>query len=297
MEKQTLEPGIYFDLAEEVYFRDSSLSRSDLVKLLDSAGGYWKDSWMNTRRESKQPNDEMSYGKAFHYLLFEPHKFKEKYAVVPIDEYPFGKEMIKYEKYFAIMESIAVLRQGRDSSMFLSNGIPEVTIVFDDGGLRYRVRIDYFTPVCSTDFKTTRSLQDGHIKNEFHQRGYDIQMALYKRARVRFKEQWEAGEASVYGTVDAKLFERFLRSEMNEFLFIFQRTTKPYPFRPLMPEDDTEQSGITKIAKASHIYMEHMRKYGTNEWPVSEGIVQPWSMFFGTREERDDSYIARDIQH
>src|SRR3982750_1829488 len=82
-----LKPGIYFGLAAELYHKDTALSRSDLVNLLDTPNSYWVNSWMNKNRPARIATDPMEYGEAFHTLLFEPEKFNRTYQILPIDEW------------------------------------------------------------------------------------------------------------------------------------------------------------------------------------------------------------------
>lgn len=284
-----LQPGIYFNLPDEVYHADPALSRGNIVALLDTPRTYWENSWMNPERK-KLSNKAMEYGKAFHYLLFEPELFEKLYQVVPVDPWKDGAIKIMADDYYAMVESIKVLRAGKNSSMFLTGGYSEVTIVFDDQNreghkVRFRTRHDYMTPICTPDAKTTDLLDEWHLKREFERRGLDVQMALYRRSRIRFKEQFTAGEAHVYGEVNAKFFEMFMQQEMDEFINIFQRKTKPYPFEILMPDEGTEQSGFSKIWKAVDIHRKYTKQHGNSPWPVSEGRVREFSMFYGIKEE------------
>lgn len=279
-----LEPGIYFGLDENVYHADRAISRSNIVDVLDTPNTYWKNSWMNPERKAGKMSDPMKYGSAFDCLMFEPKLFEQKYQVVPIDTWAEDKIKISYEDYFKIVNSIKVLRAGKDSRLFLSGGMPQVTIVFDWRGRRYRTRHDYFTPVQSADFKTTRSLKERHLKSAFDEYGYDIQLALYRMSRKIFKEQFLAGKANIYGNVDPMFFDRFMADEINEFTFIFQRSSAPFPFEALFPEDDTENSGIDKIIRADAIFEKNLTRYGLKEWPVCEGKLRGFSMFYGFKE-------------
>ena len=282
-----LEPGIYFGLPEDIYHADPAVSRSDIVNMLDTPNTYWKRSWMNPARESGIKSGEMVYGSAFHTMLFEPQHFEERFFVFPLDKFVHGKAMVTDGQYNELVNSIKVLRAGKDSSLFLSGGLPEVTIVFDDDGVRYRTRHDYFGIVVTTEFKTAVSLEEWHLKNEFRKRGLDIQMALYLRSRVRIREQIRAGTAHVYGKVKPGFFKQFMNEELNDFIFIFQRKTDPHPFLPLMPEQDTQDSGERKIESTRRIYKEYMRVYGPKTpWPVSEGKVKRFSMIYGIADER-----------
>lgn len=281
---QGLAPGIYFDLPEEVYFADKALSRSDMLHLLDTPNTYWKNSWMNSERSKIKSSKEMDYGSAFDYMLFTPKLFEKKYQVVPVDVWDNAKKKISLEDYYKIIDSIKVLKAGHESGMYLRGGIPQVTIVFEHSGVRYRVRIDLFKPMLSLDYKTIWSLNERHLKRAFEEYGYDIQMRLYRWARQRFKEQFKAGEAHVYGKVDPKFFRQFMDDELNEFVFLFQRSSAPYPYLPLITEDDTEDHGAQRITDASLIYQKNLELYGTKEWPVCEGKTKAFSITYGIRE-------------
>lgn len=294
-----LEPGVYFGLPEEIYFADPALSRSDCVKLLDTPNSYWKKSFMNPdrpnpmepkenlgiRKKAYNTKPEMEYGKAFHYLLFQPEEFDKRYNISMVD--PFEKDgiPISNDDYQRICESIKVLRKGENSSLFLTGGEAEVTVVFDYNGVRFRTRHDYFGPIASTDFKTTWTLHEGHIMKECRVRGYDIQFFLYQKARAEFKRAFLNGKAHVYGPVNEAMFFKFMKEQLNEFIFIFQRTDDPYPFIPLMPEEDMAQSGENKVWRATQIYLSHLEKYGAKEWPVCDGKVKRFSMQFGIMED------------
>jgi len=283
--KKGLAPGIYFDLPNEIYQADPALSRTDIVNLLDTPRTYWDMSWMNPDRKKKKQTQEMEYGEAFHMLLFTPKEFEKKYQVVPIDAWADGKKKIAHEEYFRIVESIKVLREGEDSGLFLKGGVGEVTIVFEDEGMLFRTRHDYLTPLFTVDFKTAAELHDEALKRAFRNYGLDVQCALYQRSRQRFKEQYHAGEAHVYGSVNEKFFSNFLNAGMDEFQFIFQRKTDPYPYEPLMPAADTFDSGYDKIQKARKIYYDYMQSYGiTRRWPACSGKAREFSIFFGKRD-------------
>lgn len=279
-----LAPGIYFDLPEDVYHSDPALSRTDILNLLDTPRTYWDMSWMNPNKKNKKQSQEMEYGAAFHLMLFQPNEFEKCYQVVPIDAWADGKKKIGHDEYFRIVESIKVLREGEDSSLFLQGGKGEVTIIFEDEGLTFRTRHDYLTPFFTVDFKTSAELHDEALKRAFRNYGLDIQCALYQRSRQRFKEQYKAGQAHVYGSVDEKFFNNFMNADLNEFQFIFQRKTDPYPYEPLIPEPDTFDSGYDKIFNSKKIYEQYMNSHGTNRrWPACSGKTKAFSMFFGKR--------------
>ena len=278
--KPDLLPGIYFGLQSKRYHEDRALSRSNLVDLLDTPFTFWANSWMNPDRKERPKSKDMIRGSAFDCMLFEPDQFSKRFQIVPIDPWVEGKMKIELVQFQGIVEAIKVLRKGEDSAKFLSNGIPHVTIVFDWQGFRFRCEHDYFMIHSSTDFKSVFSLANWHIKDSCRKYGLDIQMALYKRSRMEFKKAYAEGKAGVFGNVDPVFFKKFISSPRDEFMFVFQRESAPYPYRPLFMKDDTEDSGLDKIDKAVSIYTANLKEHGTNPWPVCTGKIEEFSMFF-----------------
>lgn len=287
-----LQPGIYFGLDPEIYHADTALSRSDILNLLDTPRTYYDNSWMNEHRAEKRftqaQRDNMAKGSAHHCMLFEHSEYNDRFRVVPVDMHrdPETRIAIKLEDHNAISAAIRVLREAEDINIFLKGGAGEVTIVFEDGGILYRTRHDYFTPVCTTDFKGTNSLNEFHLRREYRERGLDIQFALYRKSRIMFRRQYKAGTAHVYGKVDKVMFDQFLQSENDHFLTIFQRWSEPYPLEGLMPEDDTEEEGLLKIDRAVKRYNNFMEIYGPKRrWPACDGKIKPFSMKYGIRDD------------
>ncbi len=286
MNRDGLAPGIYFSLPASLYHADAALSRSQIMALNDTPFTYWEQSWMNPCRKPRRiSSEEMAFGEAFHCQLFEPARFERDYFVFPTEKWDAGRIMISRDDYDEIVAAIKVLLAGKDSRLFLSGGMSEVTIVFDYCGHRFRTRHDFLSPVVTTDFKTSFSIADWHIKRSFEKFGYDTQMALYRLSRRRFKEQFQIGEAHVYGRIDEPFFKRFMESEIDDFVFVIQRSSPPYPFEVLLPEADTESSGMGKIERGMDIYTKNYQKFGTKPWPISDGKIKRFSMIYGKIEE------------
>lgn len=286
MNPESLKPGIYIGLPAEIYHADTAISRGNIVALNDTPYTYWEQSWMNpNKKPAKQSSDEMAFGEAFHCQMFEPKKFDREYFVWPTEDWDTKKKKIEKQDHEAIIAAIKVLYASRAPKQLLTGGLPEVTIVFDYDGLRFRTRHDYFNYDMTVDFKTTYSLAQWHIQSAFKKYGYDVQMYLYKLSRQRLREQMRAGEANVYGHIDEAFFKKFMESPTDDFVFIFQRSSPPYPFEALWPEDDTERNGEDKTLAALDIYERNMKKYGTSSWEISDGKLKRFSMSYGIIKE------------
>lgn len=85
---KTMKPGIYFNMPEELYHADPSLSSSGIRKILVSPLDYWIESRLNPDYvDTKTP--AMITGTAFHRRLLEPARFVGIYAGSPSkDDYP-----------------------------------------------------------------------------------------------------------------------------------------------------------------------------------------------------------------
>lgn len=76
-------PGIYFDLPEQEYHDDPSLSCSGIKKLLEGPEQYWFDSWMNPHRPARETKDCLARGTLWHCRMLEPENFDNKYVRAP----------------------------------------------------------------------------------------------------------------------------------------------------------------------------------------------------------------------
>src|ERR1700739_7402 len=76
----SVEPGIYPDMTNEHYHRSLAISRSGIMKFLESPYKYWAD-YINPNRPPKRTTAAMQFGSAFHTLLLEPQKFSDEYIV------------------------------------------------------------------------------------------------------------------------------------------------------------------------------------------------------------------------
>ncbi|MEC9268523.1 MAG: PD-(D/E)XK nuclease-like domain-containing protein [Pseudomonadota bacterium] len=82
--------GIYFDMPEEDYFADPSLSQSSMKWLLVSPMDYWARSAMNPDRPDDDTSDAMDLGKGYHARILEGRDvFYDRFAAaVDPDDYP-----------------------------------------------------------------------------------------------------------------------------------------------------------------------------------------------------------------
>jgi hypothetical protein len=80
------EPGIYFDMDEDVYHAIPACSQSGMKKLGSSPMLFWATSWMNPKRPTSESRFK-NLGKAYHCRVMEPHCYMQRFAraLVPDD--------------------------------------------------------------------------------------------------------------------------------------------------------------------------------------------------------------------
>lgn len=285
--KDALEPGIYFGLNERVYHEDSALSRSGIATmLLETPFEFWVSSWMNEERKAHSETDAMKWGTEFHMLLLEPKRFRETYFVFPGEPYDGeNRKLIKEEDYKTMKVAVDVIKSLPLAKDLFTEGYPEVTLVWPDTqtGLMLRARLDYMKPYSITDVKTCYSLREQKLKYQFKEHYYHVQNAMYSEGMRVIREMLKQDKCGIFGNeVDNNFLMRFMEDAHSHFAFVMQKKKFPYPARIIHPLEQHEviegreimHEGITR-------YIEHIERYGTKPWPVSEGKAESFSMYHG----------------
>ena len=84
------EPGIYFDMPEEVYHAIPALSSSGVKALAASPMLFWAKSWLNPDREEQEDKEHQILGKAYHCRILEGREAFESRFCIGLDraDYP-----------------------------------------------------------------------------------------------------------------------------------------------------------------------------------------------------------------
>lgn len=109
-----------------------------------------------------------------------------------------------------------------------SNGYPEVTIIWEENGVRMKARVDYLRTGGMIDLKTYAAPDDrtpiSFFLNQVAQYGYDLQAAHYAHAWAQIGPLIEAG--AVYGEVDPAWVAR-----LHKGWAALNRANTPVPWR------------------------------------------------------------------
>lgn len=95
------EPGVYFDMDEEMYHAAPALSNSGIKHLLVSPMDFWARSWLNPNREDEQ-SDAMTLGKAYHKRILEGREafYRQYVAEIDPNDYPDALRTADHLKAF-----------------------------------------------------------------------------------------------------------------------------------------------------------------------------------------------------
>lgn len=103
-----------------------------------------------------------------------------------------GKELISGKLIAKIETAAAMIENHKGLSKCFGGGFPEVTIIWQEDGVRFKARIDYLKPRAFSDLKTFENFMnkpiDSAIYSAMASRKYHIQFSFYMRAIEKAKE-------------------------------------------------------------------------------------------------------------
>lgn len=271
-----LHPGLYFDLDEDTYHRDTAFSHSGMRKILTHPYDYWYYSPLNPHRNFKV-TEAMLFGKMCHMYLLQPELFFNTYAV-PGMGYKPDRKLISRSDFAKIEEAVQILKDHPEISQYFQKGFAEVSIfwICPRTGIRLKMRIDYLRIFGIIDLKRNKEIEDDPLGWAIEAHGYDIQAELYQQGLRIIRRMLKTKKANVYGCPDKNWLKEFINCEDISFVFLFQRSVAPYVFRVIEFEEDVEENARVCIDCAIDRYKENIEKYGSNEWPA--GNAKPEKM-------------------
>lgn len=189
-----------------------------------------------------------------------------------------GKEPLKKSIHQACLKALQTLRTNSAATAALTSGIPEVSVFFEIGGVKFKARFDYLKPQAIIDLKSfsnqglplDKTIIQSMLKYQYH-----VQACLYIHAGACAHSLAQQGQ--IFGANPGEVVALTKMQQHLRFFFIFSETgvTKNVVVREMLRTTDLNSSklwdvGTGLIEKATNIYKDNMRKYGLeNPW-VSE---------------------------
>lgn len=287
-----LTPGIYFGLPEAIYRADPGLGSTDMKRLAQSPPDYWFGSIHNPLRDKNEPTPGQMFGTAVHKFVLEgreafeaiyaPQEFagNTKEGKAEIAEIKAaGKTPLKRDSWDRILLSGTIIRANPEISSAFSGGNPEVSIIWERGGIRRKARFDYLKTRAIVDLKSdaNRNKQEfiTACRNSIGRYRYDIQAAHYHEGRARMRAFFEAG--AVFGDHDPGWMKNVSDQDAWAFVWVFyQSEGAPLTWgTTLSPGNGLFDYATASLEKAESNYRTFKDRFGLDQpWVLAEPLAE-----------------------
>jgi hypothetical protein len=291
-------PGIYFGLDETEYHAHEALGSTDIRRLLRSAPDYWWNSGMNPHRPPINPDTEArARGKAMHKLVLEGDTgFDRLYKRRPDDaegasssdkgnltkaakkSLAPGQTLLHGDDYDRVRIAGAMISKHPDLGDAFTNGMSEVSVFWERGGVLRKARFDYLKRRGIGDLKSitnTRGIDfPAACRNAIAAYRYDIQTAHYTEGREALARLQADG--LVYGDHDSEWLSRVAASPEFAFVFVFfQSDDAPITWGTIVsPKNPIVPYARIFIEQATDRYLDFKNRFGTEMWLMTEPLAE-----------------------
>lgn len=179
------------------------------------------------------------------------------------------------------MQQNKILAPIMDDGAFV-RGAPEVSIIYEDNGVRLKARFDYLYPGLVVDLKSYRpwtSRQDSkNIMKAIRDMRYDLQAAAYQRAYAAARDMFGAGTLAVHGNPPSEEFVKALFvPESVQWIWVMVKASGAPISTAVEFRNDllVFEASAREIDNAIHTYRTLSEKFGADKpWmPESEVYV------------------------
>lgn len=173
--------------------------------------------------------------------------------------------------------SAAMIEKHPELSKCFSGGMPEVTIIWEEDGVRFKARLDYLKFKAIVDYKTFGNMMEKPIDQAIYyamaSRKYHIQAAMYMKAMEQAVQFIRRGQ--VHGFAPKEFLSRVCQVDQHDFYFVFQQTgPSPVARGKKFPRAQMYGCGLAAIEDATKRYKKALRTFGTDTWvdmtPIDE---------------------------
>jgi len=217
-----------------------------------------------------------------------------------------GREFLSKDQWEEIQQVRFVLNHMPDIKSAFTGGFPEVTILYHEGAIPMKTRMDYLKArgkmAAILDLKSFGNIMSKPIEticeDEIGRNGYFIQPITYNAARSAVRDLWKKHGAAIVHVVDgpepsAEWLASVLEPAKAQFHFVFARTGGiPDMVACEFSEGETFgkqgfmaheywRKGVTLYRNGVNRYRDCMQKYGADV---------PWIINYGIRKLRDEDF-------
>ena len=244
------------EISNEEYHASEGLSRSGIVKLIESPWHYYKH-YLAPDKPKFEETEAMKVGTAIHMAILEPDLFNTKYIKFEGDgdrrskEFKaFAKEyegqnliILKKEEYQDIINARDAVYSDLTAMQLIQGGINERSFYYYDKelDLLFKFRPDCLSKLAMCDIKKTANASKYKFEKDAITYGYNYEAAFYLR-----------------------YYKLITGIDLQYFVFIAVENKYPYQVNCYMYEPEDLKFTNLIIDEAIHKYIECKQK---NEWP------------------------------
>lgn len=260
--------GIYFQMPNDEYHNDKSLSNSNMGRFEKTAEHVWVQSPLNPNKRIK---DSTAYktGRAMHELLLEPEKFHKNWIIKPDGKTSTKAGTLTAEQYRDLKVSIEKIKSDPHFKQIFMYGYPEVSIFWRDErtGVPCRIRPDWLGLMLLADLKSVADIELAAIYRSIIKYGYARQAAFYIEGVKQIKELIISGRAIVKDCPNELWLQKFLEFSHDRFIYVFQEKEEPnVTFSAELCEQSLDM-GRASYEHALDLYKRNYEEYGEKRWP------------------------------
>lgn len=295
-----MQEGIYFNLNEDAYHRDSSLGSTNLRKVAISGPDYWFTSFMNPARDDDKDTPATIRGTAVHVLvLYGEDAFTKRYTRIP-----HTKDMSSGEKsaltkkwnvaaaqggmialgaraYDNIAISSTMISRNRVLASALIGGLNEVSIFWrcEATGIPLKARLDCLKPRGVGDLKSLANRMEKSFPqaclDSIATYRYDSQASHYMTARALIPRF--VAEGKVFGNgYDQDYLKKVAAEKEYAWQWVWwQAEGAPITYsRVLSPKNPMLENGAVMIRRAKENFLKYTEHYGREPWVLEEPATE-----------------------
>lgn len=194
-----------------------------------------------------------------------------------------GKRLISPSAYEELIRAGKIMRLYNIQEQFLSDGFPEVSILFTMKGEKYKIRVDWLAADKQIEFKTitrrsrTKPFEEA-CADQMHDMSYMPAGYLYSEGVRIAREGLADGTMQVHDMPDTDWRERFIAASQHRYSYLFQERGKynHVLIRHFDKYDEVIQNRrIQSIWKTGQLDVEHAVKI-YNHHMEKDGLENPW---------------------
>lgn len=181
-----------------------------------------------------------------------------------------GKTILKPDDCDRILIAAAMIQKNPALANCFENGIPEVSIFWEQDGVRFRSRIDWLRLNSSVDLKSFTNPMDRPmaqaIESSFWNQRHDLQASLYLTARTVMRRFIKEGR--VFGDVDRDWLNKLAEVEDDVFVFVYFKMEGATVTRGKWIRRGGHIDGAAGviIERAADIWRENWKLFGDSMW-------------------------------